>query len=466
MGRHDIGDYFKDRLKDKSLDIDTGAVWNELGLEESKRRRGLWWIWSSGIIAILTIGYFSYTGIESKESTQQLIDLETITTQKTAQQINETKTLNINDIHSNGNYNSTTVNQVIKPTESSNEITKNKKDFLIKPNKSEELPRIEKYNSIQNHQLQSHNNHKDQPYSLTAKDINKEKQSKIGTTTTESPIAKNIQKELLQENSSFPRIELLNNIQDVSFLNYNSLLSRQFKEPKISKLESTSVVETHTKPRFNLDFYTSAFLINRNLTPLNLNIQEHLDIRNSSERGLESIAFGVNFSVELGKGFSLGLGLEQQQINEVFNFSTSSIDTIPVANASFPTLEVTKRTETIKHFNTHKLFNLPLHFGYQVNLNKWELGMTGSVLITFNNSFSGRHFDPAGTIVENPAIYNDDLKFSYRLSVNLSRRINNRWSLHLDPTYQIQQSSIVNDNIGYEQKYKFIGLSGGLSFRL
>ena len=84
MGRHDIGDYFKDRLKDKSLDIDTGAVWNELGLEESKRRRGLWWIWSSGIIAILTIGYFSYTGIESKESTQQLIDLETITTQKTA----------------------------------------------------------------------------------------------------------------------------------------------------------------------------------------------------------------------------------------------------------------------------------------------------------------------------------------------------------------------------------------------
>ena len=120
MGRHDIGDYFKDRLKDKSLDIDTGAIWNELGLEESKRRRGLWWIWSSGIIAILTIGYFSYTGKESEESTQQLIDLETITTQKTAQQINETKTLNINDIHSNENYKSITAYQVIKPTENSN----------------------------------------------------------------------------------------------------------------------------------------------------------------------------------------------------------------------------------------------------------------------------------------------------------------------------------------------------------
>ena len=77
MGRHDIGDYFKERMKGQHLDIDTDAVWNELGLEKKRKRRGLWWIWGLGSLVLIAGAYLAYEvtvtiGGDSREKQAEL----------------------------------------------------------------------------------------------------------------------------------------------------------------------------------------------------------------------------------------------------------------------------------------------------------------------------------------------------------------------------------------------------------
>ena len=456
MGRHDIGDYFKERMKGQHLDIDTDAVWNELGLEKKRKRRGLWWIWGLGSLVLIAGAYLAYEmtvtiGGDSREKQAELLASPNEASEDTYQPNKEKHISNATESKIKTERTTQRETELDIPP---SQPTLNK----IKPEINQaqsNSPQAKSRNTISFYERKEVISAPD----TTPRRAHSQDHMKINATEqgNETPIKKEEQK-------------LLASLTGLDLIKYDLQHSRKFTLPTLSTLKplaETSVRRPSRKKKANLDFhlYIGGFFIDRKLTTSRPEIQALLDSRSATERGLESIVVGSDFSLVFDSGLKLGLGVEQQYINEVFSTSSVSVDTTLISTVIVPTYEVRSRTESNRHYNRHTLTHIPVHLGYEMDLDKWRVGVTGTVLMTVQSPFSGSHFDSAGEVSEITGLYNEGFRLGYRLAMNLTRKLSDRWVVHLDPTYQLQ-GSFVRPEAGYEQSYGLMGVVGGLKYRL
>ena len=122
-------------------------------------------------------------------------------------------------------------------------------------------------------------------------------------------------------------------------------------------------------------------------------------------------------------------GLEYQEVREVFNYNKSTTKTllIPKEEARYFIVEnmdttfvrdtnTVFRTEerTVKHFNAHRFYSIPLQIGYCIDLKKARLITRFGLSYTFAHRFKGKtnhiYEDGGSEILENHPEFRFKLK--------------------------------------------------------
>lgn len=185
------------------------------------------------------------------------------------------------------------------------------------------------------------------------------------------------------------------------------------------------------------------FLVN------NPDLLNRLQSNEETERSLSILNTQLNIGYRHSSNWSIQSGLSYTVINEVFNFSEVTTETVdkeevlyfivdrPDTTFVYDTVSVDRTsTRTIRHFNKHRFYSIPLEFGYSfkwrnINLNT-RLGMS----YAFSQSFTGR----TNKILEN----------------NKSELISNDPQLEIKPTDRRINPNRIGVNLGIGLEYPFL----------
>jgi len=483
MGKHDIGDYFKNRIKGHNKDINTDDIWANLNLDEKKKkRRAIWWLWPMGIGLLLVIPsiYFINQNLNEKNYYSEAPALENKI------EIDDENIIQVN----NGNE---TNNQ--KEQESSTQSTTLNNSSTQKPlNKPDTKAKAATEQVRLTSDLKRANQNQTDK-SLIRTDLIKEEFAteslssnnlsnatstiNIKNKSVDGPLQKSTK--FLQKSNHPKRLILTLNqlrLQDLVKINYKDRsmpsIASNFILPKSPWIKREV---KNKKGRFTIDLYTGAFAVNRSISNKEIVIPI-LEKKIMDETPLEMLAFGSQLQYKWPNNFYVTAGLEFQSINEKYKHQQSTIiDTITKENV--PTVYqvsadrdtsvymmgngqfAVSLDENFTFYNNHKLFTIPLSIGYTLQKKKWSYSLETTFLPTIYNQFTGTTVDLDGSLSPNPSYLSTTMKLGYRLSASIERNVGENLGLYFKPSYQGYSSSFAE---GFSQKYSFAGGVIGLRY--
>ncbi len=228
-----------------------------------------------------------------------------------------------------------------------------------------------------------------------------------------------------------------------------------------------------------LEAYASVYSTNRELVSTSDIYNDHVAMRNSSEKQLESIQVGLAVSKFIGSRFYISAGLEYTHINEVatINYMNDTIlvdDNYPVllqykANGdtitSFGSANVNSKVKhTLIEYNSQRLFSIPMNAGIQANVGNFSLFAEAGISLNVYQSFYGKMVDVDLAIVSSPSYFTPKLGIGYRTKFGLIYPLSQ--SLHLSVSANLQRTHSISDIDFVTQKYIMKGIGLGLKYQL
>jgi hypothetical protein len=234
---------------------------------------------------------------------------------------------------------------------------------------------------------------------------------------------------------------------------------------------------------------------------------EYADIRNTSEKKINTFYFGVNFTVEK-KNFLLQTGLEYNTIGEQNNYEAKSkqwltndekvwdvynkqiinVDTVyhfgivnynqTIVNVKDSTLLTKSDSVFIYHTDSNivkangkttiNYLEIPLMIGYQFKFGKASIAPFAGISVGYFTKSQGMYINKTITGIEeiNDANLMTTFNFNYQLKLQLAFNINDNFMLTLTPQYRNNLFSVSPKSSEISTKYSTFGASFGLSYKL
>jgi len=479
MGERDIDKYFRDELKGYSKEVDTDAIWSALDLDKKRKNRPfLMWLIGLVIITILASVYFVFDSNNTDENIGQL-------TKVTSVFQNESEKLFSNP-----------ENSFINPSNENLE-KKSSPDPIQKSYTKEINLETSTQSSIDGLEERLTQNRIDVKPFFTLKPngaiLNGENQE-----TNLSQSNANVKQELVRtETESKEKYQFTDLIDDhiqlpsrntaSEFVVINSLDVKNAKPFKIidrAKPDpypfATDLLNNNLSKGLSLNIYSGIFNVDRTLTTQNIDLEQFLLRKEESESPLELISVGIQLRYDIGAVYFKG-GIEFQSLNEKFEYEQYSIiDTVPTAgvvgilidhngnsmNQLGTVFEENTLTSNWTHYNSYRLFNIPLSIGYEKGINKWFFSIEAQSQLNFHHSFSGKRLNQEGNITDDNVSINKSFKLGLGAAIGLRYRFSNTTSIYLNPSYLSYLDSFADETKGYSEKYSLFGLQVGLSYKL
>lgn len=181
--------------------------------------------------------------------------------------------------------------------------------------------------------------------------------------------------------------------------------------------------------------------------------------------------------------WQLKVGLERQQLTEVFSWNTLEEEAINVqSDTAFYHISATgqyqniagDRTATkttlrsVTHYNRYTLYNAPIFLSYHQPVNKLNIVADAGVLFNFYHQFSGRYLNLNKEILtreEASKNYASSLGLAWQASIGIEYSISSRLNLLFHAQHRQYLSSFANESItDYSQRYHFTGFRVGASY--
>jgi hypothetical protein len=234
---------------------------------------------------------------------------------------------------------------------------------------------------------------------------------------------------------------------------------------------------------------------------------EYADIRNASEKNINTRYFGINLTIE-NKDLMFQTGIEYNAIGEQNNYEAKSkqwmkndekvwdvynkqiikIDTVyhfgivnynqTIVNVKDSTL-LTKSDSifayqtdnAIAKANAKTTINyleIPLMVGYQFKFGKVAIAPFAGISVGYFTKSQGMYINKTITGIEeiNDANLMTTFNFNYQLKLQLGYNINDNFMLTLTPQYRNNLISVSPKSSGISTKYSTLGASFGLSYKL
>lgn len=261
-------------------------------------------------------------------------------------------------------------------------------------------------------------------------------------------------------------------------------LPRSNEESNISSTESkpSSVLDgcnvyKNRKPHFFMDVYFSPELANRTLSTNDPTLVKYAIERSNSEKPIMSYSIGIRGSFVAANGLTFRGGIAYAKNKERFDFVKERqkiTKEIKDKDGNVTSTQVEEKVILDKIYNQYNYLDLPITIGYEKDLKDFILSLNGGIGLNVWSKQSGK-------------IYKEDIKNVYDLknggeagvsffrknaglslitSVGLNYKYNERILLLLEPSMRYYLHSLSNAENPISQKYVFIGLNVGLSYRI
>lgn len=369
MEKHNLEEYFNRRISDHSEFIDKDELWNDLGLEKKKKRRGILWLWGGLAIVLLVVSVFifnmnpnpielvdskidfndtnssvlksndtqSYTRtkkIDSAKVENDRYEVNSTINSKSNRIIIENKIVQISDVDTNQKKNikndKTVENNLDVNLHINNEPTEktlDKESLIIEDEES---------SLIEN--LFTKRENIDQNVKIDVRDkeleFRKNENLKSGSTSKIQQQIKSEYPKIDDERVSSPNIGV-DKGGAIKKENETESVDEESKNVSIVGKEISAIVEDNDViynneevisglssnlnqakvSLFHLGIYADASLIDRNLYALQGSFDTLTHIRNASEKTLERIGFGAYLKYQTPSGFYAKLGANYTSLN-------------------------------------------------------------------------------------------------------------------------------------------------------
>jgi hypothetical protein len=227
------------------------------------------------------------------------------------------------------------------------------------------------------------------------------------------------------------------------------------------------------------DAITSLDMAFRTLSPKFDDGEAYAILRNQTEGMQESSSLGFRASAVTKGGFAMRTGLIYSKIKEPFSqrIYTEYEEYIETTDQAGNILsrDTIIRTETQKFAfsNRHKLLDIPLILGYEIDKDKYNIGFNGGAYINITASQEGRFLNPNSEIVDfstnSPARY-EAFKTNVGMSLYSSFSVNYKITpaLHFifEPYGRYYLNSFTTENHELNQNYFVAGIQVGLRMKM
>ncbi len=262
----------------------------------------------------------------------------------------------------------------------------------------------------------------------------------------------------------------------------------------------------NNKLEYFIDMYAGYQSVSKKIKSEPL-LTEYADIRNTSEKKINTLYFGLNFTVEKNK-FLVQTGLEYNTIGEQNNYEAKSkqwlqndenvwdvynkqiikTDTVyhfgivnynqTIVNVKDSTL-LTKSDSIFIYYadssivkangkTTISYLEIPIMIGYQINIGKVSIAPFAGVSIGYLTKTNGMYINKSITGIEeiNDRNLMTTFNFNYHLKLQLAYNLNDKLMLVLTPQVSNNLFSVSQKLSGINTKYSALGTSFGLSYKL
>jgi hypothetical protein len=332
--------------------------------------------------------------------------------------------------------------------------------------------------------------------------------------TFENTILTNIEdnRKEIDSNKDYSIIERPNKMEfmPVPVIKYKSVnTSSTFILKENNHIDITTLDDYYSKNKqsnFSIEIYSG---IQQNTKRISANqlLTEYADIRNTAEKKINTTYFGFNVSLQrkrlvIQSGIAYHLIGENNQYDakskqwikndenewEYYNKQIVKIDTVyhfgivsynqTIVNAKDSTL-LTKYDSVFVYHNDSNMINangktkisyleLPLLLGYQFNSGKFSItpmaGITMGYLLQSNGSYINKSITGIETIHEGKIL--NAYAFNYLFKLQVAYQFTSHWMVSLLPQYKSNIISVSPKSSGINTKYRSLGASIGLAYKL
>lgn len=232
----------------------------------------------------------------------------------------------------------------------------------------------------------------------------------------------------------------------------DSLAKEQEKENSVSKPDSTAVAEAKqngkSDDRFSIELYTAP---NMPINGISATNKAYEQVLKSAGNMQLSYLFGARLNYEITKTFSAKIGVQYAQVNEKVAFTDSMTGTIVTST------------------NRYKNIGVPLLVTYKTGwFRNLDLAINTGIILNIRPRFKGALPSLSGQAVDlsNEDVYNRNASTTLYLSLDVSKHVNGRTDLFLEPWFNYRLKNMVTHYYVFNQKIHASGLALGLRYRL
>ncbi len=293
----------------------------------------------------------------------------------------------------------------------------------------------------------------------------------INKSLEEKPIAVNSSenitttKKVIEEVFNLPRLD-----QRANSSIYHSSPYRLAVEPTCGLKPDGSKIRFTT----SVDLFFSPDYANQILEYKSEDFRDHAQLRTDTEKPYYSFNTGVRVNFLTEFGWAIRTGLVYTQINDILETQYTEIVTTLDANGNV--IGTTEGTRDVNIRNKYKMIDIPVIFGYEVPMKKFDLNVNGGVYLNLMSKQSGAFFSP----LEDRVVYfteghpddYDIFKNNIGLSVFMGLGFNfdltstfnasKKTQLIVEPHARFYPKSFALDNYILNQKYFSTGVMIGL----
>ncbi len=461
LGRGDL-----QNLQNQETDFDQNAMWKNINPEKKKRRSFIWfWLVGGAGMILLFTGLFFYTVVENDSTAVVATRPEKSTKVLPVPVIsNSAKKINTENISSNTTQHSSTTSE--------NKNSQNEDLNLINISQ-------EKFNSTDNKRKGF--------YHLADKIDLKNLSTKPGKLSAETkrratdnkPLAIFPKKETEKQKTNTRWLAALPNIPQLQ-LNYpaikltTAILPDEVDKEVAPKSEEGPSEEGPIIPNKNTRFTLSAFAgIGYQFRTLQYNGESEesalLTVRNSSETVLESLAFGFEIDKNIGKKWTIGLGVEMIQHTEKMVLENRTIDNLADLNRE----EIPDqyqgnsgfliRFQDAIFYNQHRLVHLPIRLGYRFQYKKIRLVPELGIVLNLSQYSSGHILTDFETTEPITSYFQSQFGLSYRLGCKVMIPAGKQFSLYVRPSFEWNPMNVASFENPISQRRSLLRLDLGIS---
>lgn len=456
LGRGDLHN-----LQNQETDFDQAAMWKNINPEKKKRRPFLWlWLAGSLGMALLLAGIFFNDPVKNNST-----PIITISENKASATLPENENLNPDE----------KINSKRQTVELNNNkaISKNKTNAIENKNTSPEYMDTSTSTMVQAEQPEEKMVRGKKTFAVPDQYLTKTKQTIPTKKSSEIIFRKGDQKTQTLRLATLPKIpqKLLkyptNTLKPARIPVEREVVNTSELEAELS--EESPVIPNKT-PRFTLSTFAGIGYQFRTLqSKSEAGNPTLLNTRNSSETILESIVFGFTADRNIGKKWTVGLGLEMIRHREKMILQNRRIDNL----ASLDREEIPDqyrgnngfliRFQDSVFYNQHRLVNLPIRFGYRLQYKNIRLFPELEMVLNLSQKSSGHILTRFGTSEKINRFFSNQFGLSYRIGCKVLIPTGRKFMFYVRPNFEWNPNDVSSTENLFSQRRNVMRLDLGIS---